>query len=119
MLLESLKSSKIDNDDKDKEHLKSFIKKVIANFIDRSSQREHTAIKVYDIHQKNKLDSDTLNEPMPEYISSKKLIPSETFVLVGYYKDNTHLSWIEEKKYYKTKIGATVTSIVDLSLIHI
>lgn len=96
---------KPNNDDKDKEHLKSFIKKVIANFIDRSSQREHTAIKVYDIHQKNKLDSDTLNEPMPEYISSKKLIPSETFVLVGYYKDNTHLSWIEEKKYYNVRYG--------------
>jgi len=96
---------KPNNDDKDKEHLKSFIKKVIANFIDRSSQREHTAIKVYDIHQKNKLDSDTLNEPMPEYISSKKLIPSETFVLVGYYKDNTHLSWIKEKKYYNVRYG--------------
>ena len=96
---------KPNNDDKDKEHLKVFIKKVIANFIDRSSQREHTAIKVYDIHQKNKLDSDTLNEPMPEYISSKKLIPSETFVLVGYYKDNTHLSWIEEKKYYNVRYG--------------
>lgn len=96
---------KPNNDDKDKEHLKSFIKKVIANFIDRSSQREHTAIKVYDIHQKNKLDSDTLNEPMPEYISSKKLIPSETFVLVGYYKDDTHLSWINEKKYYNVRYG--------------
>ena len=96
---------KPNNDDKDKEHLKSFIKKVIANFIDRSSQREHTAIKVYDIHQKNKLDSDTLNEPMPEYISSKKLIPSETFVLVGYYKDDTHLSWIKEKKYYNVRYG--------------
>ena len=94
---------KPNKDDKDKEHLKTFIKKVIANFIDRASQREHTAIKVYDIHQKSKLDSDTLNEPLPEYISNKKLIPSETFVLVGYYKDDIHLSWIKDEGFYNVR----------------
>jgi predicted component of viral defense system (DUF524 family) len=96
---------KPNKDDKDKEHLKTFIRKVIANFIDRASQREHTAIKVYDIHQKSKLDSDTLNEPLPEYISNKKLIPSETFVLVGYYKDNIHLSWIKDEGFYNVRYG--------------
>jgi hypothetical protein len=96
---------KPNKDDKDKEHLKSFIKKVIANFIDRASQREHTAIKVYDIHQKSKLDSDTLNEPLPEYLSNKKLIPSETFVLVGYYKDDIHLNWIKENGFYNVRYG--------------
>jgi predicted component of viral defense system (DUF524 family) len=94
---------KPNKDDKDKEHLKTFIKKVIANFIDRASQREHTAIKVYDIHQKSKIDSDTLNEPLPEYISNKKLIPSETFVLVGYYKDRIHLSWIKDEGFYNVR----------------
>ena len=92
------------NDDKDKEHLKVFIKKVIANFIDRSSQREHIAIKVYDIHQKNKLDSDTLNEPMPEYISSKKLIPSETFVLVGYCKYPQNINWYKKEGKYNFRM---------------
>ena len=96
---------KPNKDDKDKEHLKTFIRKVIANFIDRASQREHTAIKVYDIHQKSKLDSDTLNEPLPEYISNKKLIPSETFVLVGYYKDDIHLSWIKDEGLYNVRYG--------------
>jgi predicted component of viral defense system (DUF524 family) len=96
---------KPNKDDKDKEHLKTFIRKVIANFIDRASQREHTAIKVYDIHQKSKLDSDTLNEPLPEYISKKKLIPSETFVLVGYYKDDIHLSWIKDEGFYNVRYG--------------
>jgi predicted component of viral defense system (DUF524 family) len=96
---------KPNKDDKDKEHLKTFIRKVIANFIDRASQREHTAIKVYDIHQKSKLDSDTLNEPIPEYISNKKLIPSETFVLLGYYKDDIHLSWIKDEGFYNVRYG--------------
>lgn len=96
---------KPNKDNKDKEHLKTFIRKVIANFIDRASQREHTAIKVYDIHKKSKLDSDTLNEPLPEYISNKKLIPSETFVLVGYYKDDIHLSWIKDERFYNVRYG--------------
>jgi predicted component of viral defense system (DUF524 family) len=92
-------------DAKDKEHLKTFIKKVIANFIDRASQRERTAVKLYDIHQKTKLDNDTLNEPLPEYISDRKLIPCETFVLVGYYKDNVHLNWIIDNNYYNVRYG--------------
>jgi len=92
-------------DNRDKEQLKTFIKKVIANFIDRASQREHTAIKVYDIHQKAKIDTDTLNEPLPEYISNKKLIPSETFVLIGYYRDDIHLSWIKDKNFYNVRYG--------------
>ena len=43
--------------------------------------------------------------PIPEYIDEKKLIPSETFVLVGYYKDKTHLSWIIEKELYNVRYG--------------
>jgi hypothetical protein len=90
---------------KDKEHLKNFIKKVIANFIDRASQREHMAVKIYDIHLRNKLDSDTLNEPMPEFVSNKKLIPIETNVLIGYYKNDIHLNWIKDKKLYNVRYG--------------
>ena len=96
---------KPNKDDKDKEHLKTFIKNVIDNFIDRASQREHIAVKVYDIHKNHKSDNDTLKEPIPEYINEKKLIPSETFVLVGYYKDETHLSWLIEKELYNVRYG--------------
>jgi predicted component of viral defense system (DUF524 family) len=91
--------------EKDKEHLKNFIKKVVSNFIDRSSQREHIAIKVHDIHKYPKLDDNTLKEAMPEYLSGIKLIPSETFILVGYYKDDIHLNWITEKKLYNVRYG--------------
>ena len=96
---------KPNKENKDKKHLKTFIRNVIANFIDRASQREHVAVKVYDIHKINKSDSDTLKEPIPEYIYDKKLIPGEVFVLVGYYKDETHLSWIKEKDLYNVRYG--------------
>ena len=92
-------------DEKDKEHFKDFIRQVVANFNDRASQREYTAAKIYDIHKNHKVDTNTLNEPLPEYIGSKKLIPNEIFVLVGYYKDETHLNWITNKNLYNVRYG--------------
>lgn len=85
--------------------LSKFIDVVIEHLVDRASQREHTAIKLYDIHQNNKLDTETLNEPLPEYLNSKKFIPSESFVLVGYYKDANHLNWIRENGLYNVRYG--------------
>lgn len=96
---------KPNNNDKDKEHLKAFINLVIANFIDRASQREHLAVKVYDIHKNHKKDSDILKDPIPEYLNENKLIPDETFVLVGYYKDDIHLNWIKENSLYNVRYG--------------
>jgi len=86
--------------------LGTFIEEIISHLLDRASQREHTAEKVYDIHKNVKEDSDTLNEPLPEFISDKKLIPSEISVLVGYYKDNIHLTWIKDNNYYNVRYGA-------------
>jgi len=91
---------KPNKNDKDKQHLKSFIKKVIANFIDRASQREHTAIKIYDIHKNEKDDNNILNEPMPEYLDlakKEKLIPNETFILVGYCRENSNIEGFYKK----------------------
>lgn len=92
----------------DKEHLKSFIKSVVANFIDRASQREYTAVKVYDIHKEEKGDTNILNEPMPEFLNlekNEKLIPHETFVLIGYYKNQAHLDWIIENRVYNSRVN--------------
>ncbi len=98
---------KPNKDDKDKEHLKTFIKKVIANFIDRASQREHTAVKIYDIHKDEKDDTNVLNEPMPEYLDTskkEKLIPDETFVLVGYCKNNLNIDWYKKEGKYNFRM---------------
>lgn len=98
---------KPNKDDKDKEHLKSFIRKVIANFIDRASQREHTAVKIYDIHKDEKDDTNILNEPMPEYLDlakNEKLIPDETFVLVGYCKNNLNIDWYKKEGKYNFRM---------------
>jgi hypothetical protein len=91
---------KPNKDDKDKEHLKTFIRKVIANFIDRASQREYTAVKIYDIHKDEKDDTNILNEPMPEYLDlarKEKLIPDETYILVGYCRDKQNIEGFYKK----------------------
>ncbi len=98
---------KPNKDDKDKEHLKTFIKKVIANFIDRASQREYTAVKIYDIHKDEKDDTNILIEPMPEYLDSaktEKLIPDETFILVGYCKNNSNIDWYKKEGKYNFRM---------------
>jgi len=99
-------------DDKDKEHLKTFINLVVDNFIDRASQREHTAIKVHDIHQNHKSDQDTLKEPMPEYVGGEKLIPSETFVLVGFSKEAKRLQWYEKNGKYNFRMDDNKGSLI-------
>jgi len=98
---------KPNKEDKDKEHLKTFIRKVIANFIDRASQREYTAVKIYDIHKDEKDDTNILNEPMPEYLDlakNEKLIPDETFVLIGYCKNNLNIDWYKKEGKYNFRM---------------
>jgi hypothetical protein len=99
---------KPNKDDKDKEHLKNFIKNVVANFIDRASQREYTAVKIYDIHRDKKDDENLLDEPMPEYLDEAKkvkLIPDETHIIIAYYKSIDHLNWIQNRMKYNGRIG--------------
>lgn len=98
---------KPNKEDKDKENLKKFIEKVIENLVDRASQREYTAIKVHHIHKDKKDDTNVLNEPMPEYLDylrNEKLIPHETFVLVGYCKDNSNIKWYEHEGKYNFRM---------------
>lgn len=96
---------KPNKDQTGREELKKFILLVVDNFIDRASQRENTASKVYDIHKNRKDDADILKEPMPEYVSGKKLIPDETVVLVGYYKSKGQLDWILKNNLYNFRTG--------------
>ncbi len=90
--------------EKEKEQLKDFIIKVVNNFNDRASQREHTAVKVYDIHKNTKRDHEILNAPIPEFIGDKKLIPDETFILVGYCKDSANINWYKNTGIYNFRM---------------
>lgn len=99
------------------EELSKFIDKVMNHFIDRASQREKIASKVYDVYGENKDDNLILDKSMPEYISGNKLIPDETFVLVGFYDNAQKLSWIEDNRLYNCRTG-TVNGSLPLGYKH-
>ena len=104
---------KPDNDETGKEDLKKFILKVVTHFLDRASQREHTAVKVYDIHKKARKDTETLKSPMPEYSDDgEKLIPDETYVLVGYSRSKERFEWYEKNGKYNFRMDDDAGSLI-------
>ncbi|SNR58061.1 hypothetical protein SAMN06265371_10630 [Lutibacter agarilyticus] len=103
----SVKPSKINVETS---HVEAFIDKVIAHFVNRSTQRENLATKTYDIH--NTAIINKLKQPIPEYLNNRKLIPDETFVLVGYYNSVEQYNWINTKKLYNFRMGSTAGSLI-------
>ena len=51
-----------------------------------------TTLKIHDEELKE------VHEPIPEYLCEEKLIPSETYVLIAYYKSKEQLEWILNSK---------------------
>ncbi len=84
--------------------LRAFILEVVDHFINRASQREKMAFRTYAIHKNSPTDGSQLNEVLPEVFgSNRNLIPDDTYVLIGFYKDDAHLSWINSSKLYNTR----------------
>lgn len=103
----SVKPSKINVETS---HLEAFIDKVITHFVNRATQRENLATKTYDIHKTAIINK--LKEPIPEYLNNKKLIPDETFVLIGYYNSEEQYNWVNTKKLYNFRMGSTKGSLI-------
>jgi predicted component of viral defense system (DUF524 family) len=85
--------------------LSDFIDTVINHFLDRASQRENIASKTYNIYKDPRDGKNILNEPIPEYIGENKLIPDETFVLLGFYNKPEHLKWYKQSGLYNFRVG--------------
>lgn len=105
---------KPNNNPKEKEVLEQFILKVIDNFLDRASQRENISSKIYTIYKDKKDDLNILKEPMPEYFDEEKtlkLIPDDTFVLVGYSTSPKRFDWYEKEKKYLFRMDEAIGSL--------
>ncbi len=84
--------------------LVNFIQDVLKHFMNRTSQRERFSYKTYEVFKK-KQTSD-LFTTLPETIGRNRgLIPDETYVLIGYYKNLAHLDWIKTNHLYNTRTG--------------
>jgi predicted component of viral defense system (DUF524 family) len=95
-------------EEKGMRNISGFIDRVVENLLDRSSQRERMASKIFSIHEKPK--SDQLHEAFPEYIDGKKVLPDEATVIIGYYKSAKHLDWILKNNLYNFRTGTGADS---------
>ncbi|KAA2240055.1 DUF2357 domain-containing protein [Chitinophaga agrisoli] len=83
--------------------LKAFLEEIAIHLVNRASQRELMAFRVYDTHKNN--NSSQVNEQLPEASGlNRGLMPDDTFVLVGYYKSQAHLNWIIKHNLYNTRM---------------
>lgn len=98
-------SIKPNTSEADMEPLKNFIKEVVIHLLDRTSQREKIAFyrhKTYVDKEENKVLHEALPEP---YGNNRDLLPDNTYVLIGYYKNQAHLDWILKTGLYNTRTG--------------
>ena len=87
--------------DKDSKEIKHFLHDILEHMLNRASQRERMSYHTYDIY---KYTPSVVCEPMPEpYGLNRNLVPEETFVLLGSFRDENHLKWILSNKIYNTR----------------
>ncbi len=89
--------------------LSNFIDEVIKHLVNRASQREIIAHKTYKIHDEEPKE---LCEPIPEFINGEKLIPDETYVLVGFSKDINSFKWYKKNGLYNFRMNDEKGSLV-------
>ena len=95
-----LNPKSVDNDSKE---LERFLEDVVNHMLNRASQRERISYHTYEVYNN---EPPMVNEAMPEpYGINRDLIPEETFVLVGSFRDDNHLKWILKNGLYNTRTG--------------
>lgn len=93
-----LSPNSIEKDSKEIEH---FLHDILSHMLNRASQRERMSYHTYEIY---KGEPSVVRESMPEpFGSDRDLIPEETFVLLGSFRDENHLKWILGNKIYNTR----------------
>jgi predicted component of viral defense system (DUF524 family) len=93
--------------------LQKFVLEVIEHFVNRASQREKIAYRTFDIHRNPPDSDDVVRESLPEpYNTNRDLIPGETYVLVGYYRNPEQYEWVARTGLYNFRMGSGTGSLV-------
>lgn len=102
-----------ENNDNGSADLINFIEDVVYHFGNRTSQREKTAFRIYDIHKDEPKVEDEFRASIPENLGvNRGLIPDETFVLIGFFKSEEHFNWIKKRKLYNFRTGSGKDSLI-------
>lgn len=96
--------------DSGSDELRRFVIDVVEHFQNRASQREKVAFRSFDIYNNQAMQE--VRELLPEAAGENRaLIPDDTFVLVGYYKNDAHLAWIRRNNLYNFRAGTQSGSL--------
>ena len=87
--------------EKDSKEIERFLHDILDHMLNRASQRERISYHTYEVY---KSEPSMLCESLPEpYGVNRNLIPEETYVLLGSFRDENHLNWILDNKLYNTR----------------
>jgi predicted component of viral defense system (DUF524 family) len=90
--------------------LKSFIIEVTQHLLNRASQHDRLTYHTFDI-LKGKSD-DKIFDRIPEIYEGRRIAhPAETFVLIGYCKNEEHLKWINRTGLYNFRMNTVRGSL--------
>lgn len=94
----------------DSVHLKHFLAEVKAHLMDRTSDREKLSYYEYDIHREAK--DTVVMESLPEAEGDNRdFLPDETWVVLGYVKNEKQLAWIRKTGLYNFRTGTQKGSV--------
>lgn len=94
-----------ESNDTGSKELEKFFEDVVFHFVNRTSQREKTAYRIFDIHKTPPNPENEVREALPEAFGvNRSLLPDETFVLVAYYKKD-NWDWILKTGLFNTRAG--------------
>lgn len=97
------------NYDKELISLQVFLLKIVEHMLDRTSQRERMSYYVNSIYS---TPSKRVNEQMPEPAGENRdFLPDETWVVMGYVKNEKQLEWIRKTGLYNFRTGTQNGSV--------
>lgn len=89
--------------------LQVFLLKIVQHLLDRTSQRERMAYYSYNVYGNPSLG---VMNTMPESVGENRdFLPDDTWVVLGYIKDDRHLEWIRRTGLYNFRTGTQNGSI--------
>lgn len=78
--------------------LENFLKQILQHVLNRASQYEQLAYQSHRIHTEPRWN---LHQNWPESVNEDRgLLPGETLVMIGYFKNEQHLNWICKNAVY-------------------
>ena len=89
--------------------LQVFLLKIVEHMLDRTSQRERMSYYINNVYN---TPSKSVREEMPEPAGDNRdFLPDETWVVLGYVKNDKHLEWIRKTGLYNFRTGTQNGSI--------